>query len=264
MQSAGIAGAQPAAIAVRGQDFVADYCSSPDSTVKIGILVLGGSEGGIPTAGTPETLEEIPLEYFDKAITWMLGSGKMGHGGIVAVGASKGAELALLLAGRRPEIIGVIAISPSSVVWQGLPKSFWPMPQARSSWSVAGKGLPFVPYDYSMGVNPSSLVDLYRQSLKKVAADAVIPVEKINGPVLLLSGADDLLWPSAEMGNAIIARLKANDFAYRFEHVTYPEAVHTLNENYMIGGTTEGNRKARIDSQAKVLDFLKRIGGERE
>jgi dienelactone hydrolase len=58
------------------------------------------------------------------------------------------------------------------------------------------------------------------------------------------------------MGNTIIARLKANSFAYRFEHVTYPEAGHTLNENHMVGGSAEGNRKARIDVQARVLDFL--------
>jgi dienelactone hydrolase len=275
---AGIAGAQPAAIAVQGQGFVADFYSSAESTGKTGILVLGGSEGGIPTAlakifvdagypvlcpayfkmaGTPEILEEIPLEYFDKIIAWMLGEGGMARGGIIAAGASKGAELALLLASRRPEIVGVIAISPSSVVWQGLPKSFWPVPKARSSWTAGRKELPFVSYDFSMGVDPSSLVDMYRQSLKNAAVDAAISVEKINGPVLLLSGADDRLWPSREMGNTIIAQLKANSFAYRSEHVTYPEAGHTLNENYMVGGSAEGNRKARIDVQARVLDFLK-------
>jgi hypothetical protein len=47
---AGIAGAQQAAIAVQGQGFVADFNSSAESTGKTGILVLGGSEGGIPTA----------------------------------------------------------------------------------------------------------------------------------------------------------------------------------------------------------------------
>ena len=88
---------------------------------------------------------------------------------------------------------------------------------------------------------------------------AAIEAEKIHGPVLLLSGHDDRLWPSEEMGDAICKRLKGKVFKYKYEHVKYDNAGHTLNEFYMFGGTSEGNRKARIDSNRRMLEFLKTV-----
>src|SRR5262249_392857 len=144
---------------IKGEEFDADLYTTESSTKKLGVLVLGGSEGGkasylakpiagagYPTValayfkskGTPEPLDEVPLEYFAKALDWMKSNEKMTDG-VVVVGGSKGAELALLLAAKHPEIRGVIALAPSSVVWQGLPKVFWP---PRSSWTLGGQSLP--------------------------------------------------------------------------------------------------------------------------
>jgi dienelactone hydrolase len=278
-------GAERAKTEVQGQEFVADFYCEEGCTNKLGILYLGGSEGGKPPRyvpelfaqngypvlapayfkeqGLPDTLQMIPLEYFDKVIAWMERNERIPRGGIVAVGASKGAELALLLASRKPEIKGVIALSPSSVVWDGLPKEFWP-PNPRSSWSVKGEPVPFVPYDYSKGFaagDPLAIYRFYQQSLTQTDAVewAAIKVEYIHGPVLLLSGRNDQLWPSEEMGDAICARLKKNGFKYRYEHVKYDNAGHTLSEYYLLGGTLEGNRKARIDSARRMLEFLKTV-----
>jgi dienelactone hydrolase len=268
------AAAAPTSRPVDGQGFVADFWSTPDSARKIGVLVLGGSEGGTPdrlaksiaregypvlslayfkTTGTPDYLDMIPLEYFDKPIEWL--SQQSAPNGIVVVGGSKGAELALLLASMHPQITGVIAISPSSVVWQGLPKVFWP---PRSSWSLAGKPVPFVPYDVSKGFDPNNLLALYEQSLEQTETvkSAAIPVEQIHGPVLLFSGADDKLWPSARMADAICQRLKSHAFKYRYEHIDYPDAGHTLSEYFMLGGTADGNHKARLDSGLRIRKFL--------
>lgn len=49
---------------------------------------------------------------------------------------------------------------------------------------------------------------------------AKIRVENIDGPVLLISGASDNKWPSTEMSNLIIERLKTHDFPYFYEHIT--------------------------------------------
>jgi uncharacterized protein len=281
-----LAGADPAVTpvmtAVTGQEFVGDFYTSPGAEKKPGIMVLGGSEGGKPSEqaaryaalgypvlavgyfkveGRPATLEEIDLEYFDKPIAWLMAGERARKGGIVVAGGSKGAELALLLASRKTEISGVIAISPSSVVWQGLPKVYWPTPPVRSSWRAGGKPVAFVPYDSGYIPDPSRLVDYYRRSLanQDAARAAAIPVEKINGPVLLLLGADDTLWPSAEMGEAIGARLKANGFRFSFEKQVYPQAGHTLSEKYLLGGTVEGNRQARLDSMKRITEFLTQI-----
>jgi hypothetical protein len=45
-------------------------------------------------------------------------------------------------------------------------------------------------------------------------------------------------------------------------HFSYEDAGHTLNENHMMGGTAEGNRKARIDSQQRVTEFLNKLSDE--
>jgi pimeloyl-ACP methyl ester carboxylesterase len=169
--------------------------------------------------------------------------------------------LGLLLASRKPQISGVVGTAPSSVVWQGIPKTFWP---PRSSWSLGGQPVPFVPYDSSKGFSLNDIFGLYKQSLsqKEPVQKASIEVEKINGPILLLSGVQDTLWPSAEMGDMICQRLKEKEFKYRYEHVKYPDAGHTLNEYYMLGGNYDGNKQARLESTKKIAEFLKVIEAE--
>ena len=144
-----------------------------------------------------------------------------------------------------------------------MPKTFWP-PNPCSSWSLDAKPVPFVPYDYSKGFavgDPLAIYRFYQQSLtQKEAADkAAIKVEQIHGPVLLASGHNDQLWPAEEMADAICARLKERQFKYRYEHLKYKDAGHTLNEHYMMGGTTEGNKRARLDLVAKMLAFLNKL-----
>ena len=55
---------------------------------------------------------------------------------------------------------------------------------------------------------------------------AAIPVERIEAPILLLSGDFDDLWPSTLGGEQVIKRLRANDFPYKAEHIAYPGAGH--------------------------------------
>jgi len=43
-------------------------------------------------------------------------------------------------------------------------------------------------------------------------------VEKINGPLLLISGKADTMWPSTPMCEQIISRLSANSFPFPYRH----------------------------------------------
>ena len=267
---------------VKGVKFDAVFYIPQGKSKNLAILVLGGSEGGIPrrraqmlvkegfptlalgyfkTKQTPEYLDMIPLEYFDEPIKWFEAKPEVRGKKIVVIGGSKGGELALLLASRKPQLRGVVAFVPSSVVFQGIPKVFWP---PKSSWTYKGKPLPFVPYDYSKGFDPKNLLGLYQQSLKQQEAvkKAEIQVEKINGPVLLLSGTEDKMWPSVEMCEMICHRLRKKGFKHKYEHVKYDKAGHTLNEYFMMGGTKEGNKKARIDSTRRMLEFLNELSAE--
>jgi len=267
------------------ENFVLDAEYYPPSVESgnVAIMFLGGSEGGMPfvnvapytakgypclklayfgTEHTPDRLEMIPLEYFEKAIATFRSFPEVGNKKIVVKGGSKGGELALLLASRYRQIEGVIARVPASVVFQGIGGSL-----KTSSWSYKVQPLPFVPYykpfDYSKVVN-NQWVELYRLSLTQADAveKAVIHVEQINGPVLLLTGKEDKMWPSSQMGDMIIKRLKDHQFSHRYTHCAYEHAGHSFNEKSTMGGTPEGNKKAGIDSQQKVFDFLRKLSGK--
>jgi len=50
--------------------------------------------------------------------------------------------------------------------------------------------------------------------------DAVIKVEHINGPILLISAKNDSVWSSAYMAKKIIERLDAKNFEYYYIHIS--------------------------------------------
>ena len=247
---------------------------------NVAIMLLGGSEGGMPTYSTesytsrgypclliayfgtdntPDHLEMIPLEYFEDVIKMYKSKPEIGNKKIVVFGGSKGGELALLLASRYKQIEGVIAKVPSSVVFQGIGGP-------SSSWSYKGEPVPFVPYapyDYSKIVN-NQYVEVYKLSLKQTKAveKAAIKVENINGPILLISGKEDKMWPSTQMGDMVIKRLEEKKFPHWYRHLAYENAGHSLNENFLMGGTKDGNKKARVDSEQRIFNFLDRLSRE--
>ena len=258
------------------------YYPAKGNIQNITLILLGGSEGGLPnyydveklaglgysclvlgyfgTKNTPDRLELIPIEYFEKEITSLKARPETKSKKIVVWGGSKGGELALLLASKYKQINGVIAAVPSSVVFQGLGG------RLVSSWSENGESIPFVPfapYDYSKIVN-SQYVEVYKLSLEQTSyvKKAEIKVENINGPILLLAGKADSMWVSHQMSEMIIKRLDSCHFAHWHKLFSYDNAGHTLNEGYKIGGTNEGNKNARVDSEKRILDFLRRLGAE--
>ncbi len=263
------------------------------------VICLGGSEGGLSEGYAallacrgyttlalayfgidplPPELVEIPLEYFATAIAWLKSQPAVDPNRIAVMGGSKGAELALLLGTMHPEDIrAVVAYKPSAVVGMGLYRNPQSYSQGiRSSWSLGGQGLPFVGGGFTIELlkyilgQPAALRSSYEEGLKDQAAvaAATIPVEKINGPVLLLSGTDDQLWPSTPMGDMVMARLRAHNHPYPYEHLKYEGAGHeisglylpmtgsTQSGNLLLGGSPAANARASADSWPKVLAFL--------
>jgi dienelactone hydrolase len=252
-----------------------------------GLLILGGSEGGHGAAyhfaqvfaargfasfglayfgdpGVPATLENVPLEYFTRAIDWLAAQPGVDPRRIGVLGGSKGAEAALLIAARDRRIKAVVAGAPSSVAWQGINMRNPANP--APSWTLGGKPIAFAAYDGSVPFH--GVLDMYQRSLAKAPPEAAIAVERIQGPVLLISGRDDKLWPSTLMGEAIIARLEKAHVRYGHRHLAYDAAGHACfgeppaagmkipPQIVQLGGTIEGNVAARADSWPKVLAFL--------
>jgi dienelactone hydrolase len=262
---------------IRGE-FVATYYPPRDAERRgTCILVLGGSEGGLPDffaqmftsqgyatmalaycgfESLPPRIDRIPLEYFRNAIDWLLKRPELVGARLVIGAISKGAELALLLASRDCRIRGVIAYSPSSVVFQGIPDEDG---VAGASWTWEGEPLVHVPYDLGGGRPPDDIYGLYCDSLRQTeeVIRATIPVEQINGPVLLFSGGQDKMWPSGEMAEMICQRLKAHRFPHRFSHKSFEQAGHVFSEYVTeLGGTAEANRDAGFASAEIAFEFL--------
>ncbi|RYE03768.1 MAG: dienelactone hydrolase [Sphingomonadales bacterium] len=278
----------PTGVSVRDGGLVATWYPPASGKRGPALLVLGGSEGGeaggkrlaeafarqgygvlalayFKAEGLPGQLQEIPLEYFGKAIAWMQAQPLIDAGRIGIYGISKGGEAALLVASREPAIKAVVAVVPSSMVWQGINTANYA--DVKSSFSLGGQPVAYLPYDTSAAF--SSVLDLYQRSLKFAGAHpgAAIPVEKIAGPVLLLSAKGDMLWPSSEMSDQVIRRLDAKGFKFRHEHIAYPNAGHGAitppggpgnDTGYAnMGGDEAGNAFARSNSWAAIAAFFK-------
>lgn len=173
----------------------------------------------------PENLDRISLDAIHEAILNISKNSKINADKIAIIGGSKGGELVLNLASYFDDIDAVIAMSGSNVSFAGLT-----MMSNTSSWSLNGEEVPFAPTPYS--AIPAMISGDHLKAYDLILANkegelkAQIPVENINGSVLLLSGSNDEAWPSAAMSKKVIERLKNNQFKHHYEHVVI-EGGHT-------------------------------------
>jgi uncharacterized protein len=190
------------------------------------------------------------LEYFTRALGVLRAQPGVDPDHVLVAGESRGGEAALLLGAHFPELVnGVIAGVPSSVVNPGLPAT-------RPAWTLGGRPLP--------AVSPSE----FGQPNPPGKEGAVIPVERIRGPVLLGCGAQDLVWPSCAYVDAITARLRAHRSDAPVTALRYGDAGHlvggltawygSLTEDALTssGGTVPGTQAAQEDVHAKLLSLL--------
>lgn len=257
------------------------------------VIVLGGSDGGLNSSGMavsfankgyaalalaywaeeglPKTLEEVPLEYFDRAVAWLKARPDIDPKGIGVIGWSYGSNAALLLGSRNKDVHAVAAVAPSGIVWRGFdPADQTNAKPAKSLWTANGK-----PLAYVMPVSSAyrtGVYDVFFAGLPEAnrRPETAIPVERTNGPVLLISGSDDRLWPAAQMADRIVARLQGARFPHSVEHLTYAGAGHAifvgepdgimargfLTPNPTLGGTPAANRKAWEDNWPKTIAFF--------
>lgn len=247
------------------------------------VIVLGGSEGGLnrDVAGVlashgyaalavayfgidrlPDLLKDIPIETLDQAVTWLRAQPSIDPTRIAVFGGSKGAELALIGASRNPGISAVVAYAPASVVFPAI--TYGQGPDA-SSWTVGGKELPYAKYAESERYAKSrKLLDLYEATLAAAPASSVIPVEKIRGPVLLLAGTEDALWPSATMADQIETRAKEQHFGFPLTKLIAGSVGHHVAslpnrptaDSVRLGGTAKGIADAQRKNWVAIFSFL--------
>lgn len=266
-----------------------------------GIIVLSGSEGGLDEADAaflaskgyaalalayfnyedlPQTLENIPLEYFGAGINWLESRKEVCSNEVAVMGGSRGGELALLVSSTFRQIKAVIAIAPSGVRWASVDDP------RQAAWTYQGRPLPFMGIqDWTPGMQkqagkilqttPLSLTPFFQMQIENRAAieKASIPVEKINGPILLISGDDDQLWPSTILADMVMERLKRAKHRFPDRHLAYEGTGHfiplpnlpaTVNKlvdpntktEIALGGDPEHTAAAGADAWTRIVEFL--------
>lgn len=254
------------------------------------IVVLGGSSGGLheekgeklaargfstlslayfAAETLPKTLNQIPLEYFEKAFDWL---NSQGIKSIKLWGTSRGAELSLILGTLFPERIDAIAAHvPSSVAYGALAED-----HRIPAWTYCGQpAIPLAPFILNVsteGLTPETAISATPSFLKGMEdidrfEQAGIPVEKIRCPLLLISAEDDQMWPSALFAQKIIIRLAQKKSPIAFTHFSYPRVGHSpckgtaglhpiMKRWFAYGGNPKDNAIAAQDWLEKTIAFF--------
>ena len=294
---------------IRTDGLVGTLFLPPSTGPHPAVLVVSGGGGGIDefrgailashgyaalalghfaVEGRPRGLVNIPLEYFETAIGWMRAQPWFDDRLLAVWGASRGGELALLLGATFPEINAVAAWVPSGVVFWALGLAEPNDTRPRVAWTFRDKPLPYLqeintsgdPPPVSEPGRPVAYTPFYRSQLRDARAveRATIPVEKIRGPVQLVSGGDDQMWPSSDLAEIALRRLETHRHPFPFRHLKYPEAGHMILVPYwplpelrlitlprvegaqdvllFQGGTAKADAEAGIDAWRDLQAFL--------
>ncbi len=224
--------------------------------------------------GLPRQFSHIPIDYLEEAAKRLH---DMGYEKVGLWGISKGAELALTAASLLPELVNaVVAAAPINTVCQGFTKEKGIAIVPGSSFCFHGKEVPYTAYHLkkfplchvllkSIFARELTMYDLYLPLVQNPNPAAIICVEKITGPVLLISSKMDTMWPSELAAKQIMKRLKEHNFPYFYGHLSYDYGGHmfvpvetrfTKLFRGDRGKNKESGRKARADSLVKTLEFV--------
>jgi len=230
--------------------------------------------------GRPPELVDQPLEYFGRAMEWLAAQPQIRADAIAVKGNSRGGELSLLLGSTYKAVRAVVAVVPSGYIW-GAARAGW---SDGAAWTWQGSALPRVPSaedgeadeepdlttDGAIRLTPgfrAAIADAAPQQL----ADAAIPVERTDGPILILCGETDDMWPSIELTDVVLERTAKAGFPYPVRRLTFPDAghlitlpclpartsgLHPLGGRFAYGGTQAGTAAARVAAWREMLAFL--------
>lgn len=275
-------------ISIRERGLVGTFFCPEESSSAV--IVLGGSSGGIPelraeklaekgfaslalayfgAEDLPPTLQQIPLEYFEKSIELLE---KKGFYKIGLWGGSRGAEVSLILGTLFPSRIHAIAAHvPSSAVFGAFDE------RDSAAWVFEGLPVaPSAPFQYTqeaLGESEKDAIKITPSFIKSMGEKerfeaSLIPVEKLQCPLLLISAQDDQMWPSEVFAGQIVQRLKERNSSIFCSHISYPNVGHSpakgrvgfhpiMKRWFSFGGNLEENAKAADEWIEKTVSFFR-------
>ncbi|MCD5970993.1 acyl-CoA thioesterase/bile acid-CoA:amino acid N-acyltransferase family protein [Pseudomonas quasicaspiana] len=275
---------------VREDGLVGTLFTPPGVGPHPAVIVLNGSGGGInePRAalyasrgyaalalgyfkapGLSPYISNTPLEYFVAGLAWVRREVRPAHDFVALSGQSRGGELVLLLGSMFPEAVSaVIGYVPSALVHGGQAAADPAVGRDGPAWLYQGQPLVHLwnnNKSASWAARDAGLRNAESISTALQDHDAVrrvaIEVEKIRGPVLLLSAGDDAAWPSALFSRMAYSRLKATGHPWPVQHLSFEHAGHTIllpniPSTYSVDGTPAANAEANEQSWLAVKAFL--------
>ena len=182
------------------------------------------------------------------------------------VGWSRGSEAATLLAATDDRVRVLVCYAPSAYSFPGLVPSGETVP----AWTRDGEPVAFVPpYDGIEDDEDEPSVVRFRRTVERAASDeldqARLPIEDVTGPVVLVSGGNDRMWPSVSFAETLVDVLEASGHGWPFVHLSYADAGHAIAAPYEstdegtlgeLGGTDAGTAYAAADAWRRVLEHL--------
>lgn len=259
-----------------------------------GVLVIGGTPGIGGHAWTsllasrgyaalsvayfgvgelPRRMKDVPLEYFGRAIAWLLSRNEVRPKRLAVMGISGGGAAALLAAAQSNDVSAVVGLSSAVVLprallrrsapWtrRGKPVATFSRPrQLRALMRAARAG---------RGHSQAGLVDALVEEFG--AAKCAPFVDLISGPILLLCGDRDELVP-VSFGSCVLSQRGARSH-HDDAHVVYEGAGHglavpgtpsapsaytarSLLGERDAGGSPRANAVAGIDAWRRMLRLL--------
>lgn len=221
----------------------AEACAPQRTRPLAGLVFIGGSRGGSSFArhgarkacaagfaalalpywraeGLPAALERIELNRFDAAIEAFGALDFVDAGALGVVGYSRGSEAAMLVAARNDQVRALAAIAPGAVAGANI--DFRDFFDNDAAWARGGAPIDYVTvrpnrpganWREVMADQPPPSVARAGEVWAQLQAQpgfeaAVLPVEQIAGPVLLIGAEADAVWASCAMG-AFIAERRA-------------------------------------------------------
>jgi dienelactone hydrolase len=199
--------------------------------------------------GLPGSLARIPMEYFERALRWLARQPAADPNRIVSFGVSRGGEASLLIASMFPDLVhAAVGYVPSDTI---VPS---PFDASTPAWTYHGK-----------------------------APGGLIRVERINGPVFIVGGDADALWPSGPSVRNMKRRMLRHG-RHDITALDYPKAGHGIGSvlprmveisplgygvvqtrygQLILGGSPRADEAALEDSWPKLLAFMSRVGDGR-
>ncbi len=248
-----------------------------------GYVVLALAYYGMP--GLPQTLTDIPVEYFGTALNYLSDRPDIADGRIAVHGVSKGGEAALLIGSIFPAIRAVISVVGGGLVTQGISQDVETgslleiLRTPVANWTYQGRELPYLPnvvtprMEAAVAAGGPVSLGWAAPDLSQAGkvAEAAIAVERIAGPVLLISGADDQTYGPA-FQEAAAQRLAAARHPHQFRHIVHEGAGHLIASvgyrpttqsvfpgpgvPFQYGGTPAADAAAKLATWLETLRFL--------